>query len=205
MATWRQSILAVDDMPEVLISINEILGDTYEVHLAKSARSAGKILDRTKVDLILLDMEMPELSGLEFLEALREKPEWRRIPVVMVSANSQLRNVSKAIKLGAKDYVVKPLNAILIRDKIYKILLAERFGPEPQVESRFRSNEQGKTQEPGTDRNNGSGNAEGSNANGTESGDGDGSAEFAESGDGAESDATGAAGDGTATDGAATA
>ncbi|MDR2660339.1 MAG: response regulator, partial [Spirochaetaceae bacterium] len=82
----KKIVLAVDDMPEVLQSINSILGDEYDVRLAVDAASAQEFLKISKVDLMLLDVEMPGMTGLEFLEKLQSNPEHKRIPVVFITS-----------------------------------------------------------------------------------------------------------------------
>lgn len=125
----KPTILAIDDSPEILTLINEILGETYEVRLAKTVKAANTILGEKKPDLILLDLKLEgDISGLDFLSYLKSKDHLRNIPVLMISSNSQLMNVSKATKLGAKGYIVKPINAVNLRDKIYTILLEARYG-----------------------------------------------------------------------------
>jgi PleD family two-component response regulator len=129
--TLKPSILAIDDSPEILTLINEILGETYEVRLAKTVKAANTILTEKKVDLILLDLKLEgDISGLDFLNYLKSKDHLKDIPVLMISSNSQLMNVSKATKLGAKGYIVKPINAVNLRDKIYTILLEIKYGGE---------------------------------------------------------------------------
>jgi DNA-binding NtrC family response regulator len=125
----KPAILAIDDSPEILTLINEILGETYEVRLAKTVKAANTILNEKKADLILLDLKLEgDISGLDFLNYLKSKDHLKDIPVLMISSNSQLMNVSKATKLGAKGYIVKPINAVNLRDKIYTILLEARYG-----------------------------------------------------------------------------
>jgi DNA-binding response OmpR family regulator len=129
MKISKHIIVAVDDSPEILTLINEILGDAYEVHLAKSISAANMILNAKKADLILLDLHIPgEVSGLDFLAYLKNKEELKNIPVLMISSNSQLMNVSKATKLGARGYIVKPINAVNLRDKIYSVLMEVKYG-----------------------------------------------------------------------------
>ncbi|MDR2796419.1 MAG: response regulator [Spirochaetaceae bacterium] len=125
----KQTIVAIDDSPEILTLINEILGETYEVRLAKTVKAANTILNEKKADIILLDLKLEgDISGLDFLGYLKSKDHLKDIPVLMISSNSQLMNVSKATKLGAKGYIVKPINAVILRDKIYSILIETRYG-----------------------------------------------------------------------------
>jgi DNA-binding NtrC family response regulator len=125
----KQTIVAIDDSPEILTLINEILGATYDVHLAKNVTAATKILNAKKADLILLDLNLEgKISGLDFLSYLKRTDGLKDIPVLMISSNSQLMNVSKATKLGAKGYIVKPINAVNLRDKIYSLFIEARYG-----------------------------------------------------------------------------
>jgi DNA-binding response OmpR family regulator len=125
----RQTILAIDDSPEILTLINEILGAAYDVHLAKNVIAANKILNSKKIDLILLDLNLEgSVSGLDFLSYLKSTEKLKNIPVLMISSNSQLMNVSKATKLGAKGYIVKPINAVSLRDKIYSLFIEMKYG-----------------------------------------------------------------------------
>ncbi|MDR0382709.1 MAG: response regulator [Spirochaetaceae bacterium] len=104
----KKIIMAVDDMPEVLRSINAILKDKYDVRLSTDAASAQAALKNIKVDLILLDFEMPGISGMTFLENLQKNPDCKDIPVVFITANHDTELVKKAIKKGAKGYIAKP-------------------------------------------------------------------------------------------------
>ncbi|MDR2344301.1 MAG: response regulator [Spirochaetaceae bacterium] len=122
------TILAIDDSPEILTLINEILGETYNIHLAKTVKAANIILNEKKADMILLDLKLEgDISGLDFLSYLKSRDSLKDIPVLMISSNSQLMNVSKATKLGARGYIVKPINAVNLRDKIYSILLETKY------------------------------------------------------------------------------
>jgi putative two-component system response regulator len=106
--TGKKIIMAIDDMPEVLRSISAILKDKYDVRLSTNAASAQAALKTIKADLILLDFEMPGVSGLAFLEALQQDPACKDIPVVFITANRDNELVKDAIKKGAKGYIAKP-------------------------------------------------------------------------------------------------
>ena len=129
MAARTIRILAVDDMSEILVSLNEILGDLYEMHLAKTATAAMNILRAMPIDMILLDIEMPGINGIDFITTIRENLELKKIPVIMISANSQRMNVERSLKAGALDYIVKPINAHDLRQKLYTYFI-EHIPPE---------------------------------------------------------------------------
>jgi diguanylate cyclase (GGDEF)-like protein/PAS domain S-box-containing protein len=82
----------------------------YEVVVAASARELMKVLDEQKLDLVLLDIEMPEVSGLEALRTIREKHSANELPIIMVTARNQSEDVVKALNMGANDYLTKPVD-----------------------------------------------------------------------------------------------
>lgn len=75
-----------------------------------------------KPDLILLDIMMPELDGFETLQKLKEFASYSKIPVIIISARNQKEDVLKALKLGAKDFIVKPFDMVSVINKITNII-----------------------------------------------------------------------------------
>jgi diguanylate cyclase (GGDEF)-like protein/PAS domain S-box-containing protein len=82
----------------------------YDVVVAASARELMKIIDEQKLDLVLLDIEMPDVSGLEALRTIREKHSANELPIIMVTARNQSEDVVKALNMGANDYLSKPVD-----------------------------------------------------------------------------------------------
>ena len=82
----------------------------YEVVLTDNARQLLRRVKEDAIDLLLLDIEMPEISGLEALKTLRESYSPIELPIIMVTAKSQSDDVVKALDLGANDYVTKPID-----------------------------------------------------------------------------------------------
>lgn len=104
-----ESILVVDDEPAILDSLSKILEDEgYQVTLAKSGAEALKVLATEPHDLVMLDIWMPEMDGLDTLKRLRE--QWPRQQVVMMSGHGSIETAVRSIKLGAYDYIEKPLS-----------------------------------------------------------------------------------------------
>jgi putative two-component system response regulator len=118
----KKIILAIDDMPMNLAALRTILHDNFDIRLAKSAKLALTILNTVKADLILLDIEMPEMSGFEFLECLQNNPELRYIPVIFVTSHENPEFTVRASASGAKDYVVKPIVPEILLNKINAVL-----------------------------------------------------------------------------------
>jgi response regulator RpfG family c-di-GMP phosphodiesterase len=114
----KKTVLVVDDVAMSLTAIRSILRDYYEVCISKSAKAAFMVLQRVKVDLILLDIEMPEVSGFDFLNQIQANSEWSKIPVICVTAHSKPSDINEAITHGVRGYLVKPINAQLLLKKI---------------------------------------------------------------------------------------
>jgi putative two-component system response regulator len=114
-------ILAIDDMPEILMSIASIL-DEYDVRIAKTAKAAFSILANEQVSLILLDIEMPQMSGFEFIKKLYDQSEYRHIPVLFVTANSDEETIARILQTGVKGYIVKPFTTDTVKEKVSAVL-----------------------------------------------------------------------------------
>ena len=111
MTTRISRLLIVDDNElnrDMLARRLERKG--FEVVLADGARELMQCLKETTIDIVLLDIEMPEISGLEALKTLRETYSQIELPVIMVTAKNQSEDIVKALDLGANDYVTKPID-----------------------------------------------------------------------------------------------
>ena len=115
----QATILVVDDneMNRDLLS-RRLQRQGYGVATAENGREALKAIEEEQFDLILLDIMMPEMNGFEVLEHLKAHPEWRHIPVIVISAAEDIDNMVKGIKLGAEDYLPKPYNTLLLKARI---------------------------------------------------------------------------------------
>ncbi|MDR0401243.1 MAG: response regulator [Treponema sp.] len=124
----KKIILALDDMPVNLAALCKILRGCYDVRPLKSAKAALLMLDTVKVDLILLDIEMPEMSGFEFLERIRNNPghpEQRDIPVVFITSHREEEVVNRMESCGVQDFVTKPFDPAAMLEKIGSLLAAK--------------------------------------------------------------------------------
>lgn len=107
-STNKPVILAIDDNPSALNTLNEILKTSYRVLSTKNGKTGLSILDKQKVDLILLDIAMPGLSGFDVLKYLKEKSI--DIPVIIVTASDQPKDQITGMVLGAVDFLRKPFD-----------------------------------------------------------------------------------------------
>jgi len=119
----KKIILAVDDMPENLMQLGSLLESYFDVRLARSADMAFNVLNKIKVDLILLDIVMPEMLGFDFLNLLRSGNSVnKKTPVIFVTSHADIDIIGRAIKAGAKDYIVKPIVAETLYKKINSVI-----------------------------------------------------------------------------------
>src|SRR5687767_3368284 len=103
-------ILIVDDEPSNLILLERVFHRHYEVVCAENGRDALGILEQSPIDIVLLDIMMPMMTGLQVLQVIRSQPALVELPVVLVSALSDGREVAEGLRLGANDYVTKPID-----------------------------------------------------------------------------------------------
>jgi signal transduction histidine kinase/CheY-like chemotaxis protein len=118
-------ILVVDDEPEILALVQEILGDTGHVEVAAGGQEALAKLKAHSYDLVLTDMMMPEMSGMELVQYLRlNQPE---VLVIVFTGYANYQDAVDAVKLGAFDYLAKPLQAEMLRHAIERALEYQRL------------------------------------------------------------------------------
>jgi len=114
-------ILIVDDEPKIRKLCSEALRRAgYEVSVAKDAKTALNIIDKKPFDLILLDIVMPEIDGLELLKLIKKKQE--DLIVIMITGYASIETSVKAKKSGAYDYIKKPFSINEIRSTVKKAL-----------------------------------------------------------------------------------
>ena len=124
----KGDLLVVDDnrVNRLLVArLLEQLG--HRVAFAENGRQALETLRSHPADLVLLDIEMPEMNGYQTLEALRADPKLRDIPVVMMSSVDEVDSVARCIEMGAEDYLFKPVNAVLLRARVAASLEKKRL------------------------------------------------------------------------------
>ena len=123
----KSTILVVDDTPDNLALMMDLLKDTYKVRLANSGERALKMLvGSPPPDLILLDIMMPGMDGYEVCQRLKSNPVTRDIPVVFLTAKTEVEDEKRGLEIGAVDYLTKPVSPpiVLARIKIHLALKA---------------------------------------------------------------------------------
>ena len=105
----KYKILVIDDDEPIHFMAKGLLGSEFELSHAKNAQEAINILSSVKINLILSDIHMPGLTGLELLESLRKDPEKKRVPVIVMTNLPTVEKEQKALDLGAADFIKKEL------------------------------------------------------------------------------------------------
>jgi class 3 adenylate cyclase len=123
--TSLPKILIVDDMPviiELISSLLQKIDKNYILLSASNGRSACKLAQTNQPDLILMDWEMPEMSGFEALTKLKKNDSTKDIPVIISSGFTSAENVQKALDAGAIDYIRKPIEGIELIARVLSVL-----------------------------------------------------------------------------------
>lgn len=114
----RKHILVVDDMVSNLKALNGILEEDYRVSAVKSGKQALHFMEKTMPDLILMDIDMPELDGVDTVKAMQEMYGDKSAPVIFVTALSDKETVRRCREVQAKGYIVKPFKPVYIIERI---------------------------------------------------------------------------------------
>lgn len=122
----QKTILVVDDSVPSLKLCQGLLRDDYDIRLAKSGKMALAALGNICPDVILLDIEMPDMTGFEVIEEIKNQNLFEDIPVIFVTSHATERLVARAVEHGAKGYIVKPFDARILRTKIEQALKKEQ-------------------------------------------------------------------------------
>jgi CheY-like chemotaxis protein len=118
----KKVILSIDDIPSNLIAIKNILGSMFDVRLVKEGSQALTLLKREKIDLVLLDIEMPGYNGFELLQVIREDPALAGIPIIFVTTHATPSFIRRAADVGAQGYILKPFKPSLLLQKVLEQL-----------------------------------------------------------------------------------
>jgi putative two-component system response regulator len=134
----KRIILTVDDDPIILNAVLEVLKQDYAVRPFTSGRAALAYLENNSADLILLDHNMPEMTGLEVLEILQATPKTKNIPIIFLTGSVDGEDEVRALEIGAMDYLIKPFKprSLLTRVRLQLELFGHRNHLEELVEEK---------------------------------------------------------------------
>lgn len=118
MAEVPKKILVVDDDAANLTVIDGILSGLYKVYPVISGTIALKFLEKQHPDLILLDIEMPEMNGIDMFNIIRSKQGLADVPVIFLTGNTDADSEAEAFRLGVSDYIRKPVIDIIMLTRV---------------------------------------------------------------------------------------
>ncbi|MGC9524525.1 MAG: response regulator [Limnospira sp.] len=118
----RRTILAVDDSVSMQEIVKQTLRSTYKVIVANNTVEALAFLHHESIDLLLLDVSMPGVNGLELCRIIRRSPHLRDLPIIMLTARDSMYDKIEGRLAGATEYLTKPFDAAHLKEVVQKIL-----------------------------------------------------------------------------------
>lgn len=115
-------ILVVDDSITNLKCVESILKDSYKLFLVKSGEQALRYLENNSVDMVLLDVLMPEMDGFQVFEQMQKLEKNKDIPVIFLTGDMDAESEEKGLEMGAVDFIEKPIVPEVLRKRIGEIL-----------------------------------------------------------------------------------
>ena len=113
--------LVIDDSRAIRLILGKTLAEIgFEVRQAANGKEALGVLEQESdgMSVVLVDWNMPEMNGIEFVTAMRANPAWAGITLMMVTTETEMEQMSRALEAGANEYVMKPFNRDIIEDKL---------------------------------------------------------------------------------------
>ncbi|TDN98440.1 MULTISPECIES: response regulator transcription factor [Halomonas] len=116
-------VLVVDDEANIVLSLEFLMQQAgFQVDTAEDGESALSRIAESPPDLVLLDVSLPDISGFDVLERLRDDPTHARLPIIMLTAHGREVEREKGLALGADDYITKPFSTQALVEKVKKRL-----------------------------------------------------------------------------------
>jgi diguanylate cyclase (GGDEF)-like protein len=117
------SILVVDDNPDNFDIIETLLDNqAYDIHYAPGGFQALEYISNSQPALILLDVMMPDIDGIEVCRRIKANPDWKGIPIIMITALTSKEDLSRCLYAGADDFIGKPVHAVELRARVHSML-----------------------------------------------------------------------------------
>lgn len=115
-----KKVLVVDDTKAILKMAKFVLADKYDVYLSNSGELALEILKRKPIDIVLMDVDMPDMDGVETVQKVREMENIKDIPVMFFTAMASKETVERCLAVGMEDYIVKPYKPEELLERLEK-------------------------------------------------------------------------------------
>lgn len=118
----------MDDNRQILELVNHVLAEEgYEISFIPKGQFLFNRLSSQPFDLVLLDINLPGISGLELLQQIRSNPEYKTLPVIMVSGEEEDETLARCFNLGANDYIKKPIHHEILKARVQSVISASNF------------------------------------------------------------------------------
>lgn len=119
----KKKILIVDDEKDIRILVSQILGDeNYKIYFASNGREAIESANENSPDLLILDLMMPEIDGVEVCRRLKQNKDTKKIPVIMLTAKTGVADKIEGFVIGADEYITKPFDPSKLETTVEKVL-----------------------------------------------------------------------------------
>ncbi len=115
----KTSILLVEDNPQDIAVITSALEQEYTIFVAKSSLDVGDIIEKEDIQLILMDINIPGINGLELTKLLKSRDDTEKIPIIFVTAYQNSENEIAALDAGAYDFISKPINPVILKKRVH--------------------------------------------------------------------------------------
>lgn len=123
MDSKQHSILVIDDEERVFDVIEGLLiREGYQLTYASSGPAAIQQMDALQPDVILLDVMMPQMDGIEACRQIKANPNWKHIPIIIVTALTSKADLARSLEAGADDFISKPINSLELRARVRSML-----------------------------------------------------------------------------------
>ena len=126
MTLPRSKILVVDDIPSNIHVLSRILNDEHDIYFATDGERALELVHERQPDLVLLDIMMPGMDGYELCTRLKADPATADIPVIFISARSEIEDETRGLEVGAIDFITKPISPPIVQARVRNHLLLKR-------------------------------------------------------------------------------
>lgn len=117
----KKKIVVADDEPFILSALQDTLSEEFQVFTASNGREAVELVGKVNPDLIILDVMMPEMDGLETTRVLKQEKSISSTPIILLTAKGQITDIEKGFKSGADAYIVKPFSPARLIEKVEEI------------------------------------------------------------------------------------
>lgn len=136
-----KKVLVVDDTKSILKMVKFVLAEHYDVYLSNTGELALEILERKPIDIVLMDVDMPDMDGVETVQRIREMENIKDIPVMFFTAMASKETVERCMAVGMVDYIVKPYKPKELLERLEKFFKKTTYIPPENGNGNYDKND----------------------------------------------------------------